>query len=499
MSTPCVLAVDVGTSSTRAVLFDLKGQEMARHAIAYSLQTPVPQAAELNPEEIYEAVMQTVRQVMQTGSIHPQDLLCLSFSVAMHSLIAVDRDGQPLTNVLTWADNRSIAWAERLKASPDSDRLYHQTGTPIHPMSPLVKILWLRQDHPEIFARTAKFISIKEYIFYRWFRQFVIDHSIAAATGLLNVQSLTWDETAMAIAGITPAHLSELVPVTEIFQPLPASIAEDLGLLPPTPVVIGANDGVLANLGLGASTSNQAALTIGTSGAVRMIVDRPLIDPQQRLFCYAFTRDRWLVGGATNNGGIILQWLRDQLALESTYEELINLAETVPPGSEGLLFHPYLLGERSPLWQPESCGSFFGLRLNHTKAHLVRAVLEGIVLNLQLIFQALQDLNGPVQTLKAAGGFAKSNTWQQIVTDVFNRNVIIPVQHESSSLGAAIVGLYALQIIDSLEDNQLLSEKIQQYQPIPANVQIYQQIKPIYQQLLSRFQAAYQLVAQLPR
>jgi gluconokinase len=284
-----------------------------------------------------------------------------------------------------------MVWAEQLKAAPEGDRLYQQTGTPIHPMSPLTKIIWLRQEHPDIFASAAKFISIKEYIFYRWFRQFVVDHSIAAATGLLNIQSLQWDDLALAIAGITPAQLSYLVPVTEIFQPLPVPIANGLGISPTTPVVIGANDGVLANLGLGAVTPTHAAITIGTSGAIRAIVDRPLVDPHQRLFCYAFTHDRWLVGGATNNGGVILQWLRDKLFLDSTYEDLIQLAETVPPGAEGLLFHPYLLGERSPLWRSEARGSFFGLSINHTKAHLVRAVLEGIGLNLHLIFEALQE------------------------------------------------------------------------------------------------------------
>lgn len=486
-----VLGVDIGTSSTRSVLFNLNGQEISRHAIAYSLHTPTPQAAEQDPDEIYAAVMQTIRHVIQTSGINPQDLLCLSFSAAMHSLLAVDADGNRLTPMFTWADNRSMTWASKLNTSQTSDRLYQQTGTPIHPMSPLVKIIWIREEHPEIFIRTVKFISIKEYIFYRWFHQFVIDHAIASATGLLNLQTLDWDKAALATAGITPTHLSCLVPITEVFSSLPTAIAETLGLLPHTPVVIGASDGALANVGLGAIASDQVAITIGTSGAVRAMVDRPLVDPQQRLFCYAFTHDRWLVGGAANNGGVILQWLRDQLGLEPTYAALIDLAETVPPGAAGLLFHPYLLGERSPLWQPEARGSFFGLTINHTKAHLVRAVLEGIVLNLHLIFEALQELSGSVHTLKAAGGFAASNTWRQIVTDIFNQEMIIPEQHESSSLGAAIVGLYALQYIDSLDDNSMLSKAVQHYQPIPANVKIYQHIKPIYQRLLPCFQAEY--------
>jgi gluconokinase len=492
-----VIGIDIGTSSTRSVLFNLKGQEINRSAITYPLHTPTPQTAEQEPEKIYAAVMQTVRQVMQTSGINPPDLLCLSFSVAMHSLMAIDADGNSLTKVLTWADNRSMNWANKLRDSEAGDRLYQQTGVPIHPMSPLAKIIWLREEYPEVFDKTTKFISIKEYILYRWFHRFIVDHAIASATGLLNLQTLNWDKMALAIAGITSAHLSQLVPITQILQPLPGAITEALGVLPDTPVVIGASDGVLANIGLGALAPDQAAITIGTSGAVRVIVDRPLIDPQQRLFCYAFTPDRWLVGGAANNGGVILQWLRDQLALASTYDDLINLAKTVPAGAEGLLFHPYLLGERSPLWQPEARGSFFGLTINHTKAHLVRAVLEGIGLNLYLIFEALQDLDGSIDTLKAAGGFAASSIWRQIITDIFDREMIIPEQHESSSLGAAIVGLYALQQIEALDDNPMLSKAGQHYQPIPANSQIYQQMKPIYQQLLIRFQEEYKLMSHL--
>ncbi len=500
-STPCVIGVDIGTSSTKAVLFDATGQEISQHAIGYRLYTPTPGTAEQDPEEIFLAVVQTVSQVVSQAAQHgqsPQQIGCVSFSAALHSLMAIAADGTLLTRSITWADNRSAPWADEIKRSPAGHCLYRRTGTPIHPMSPLAKIVWLRHEQPDLFKKTAKFISIKEYVFYRLTQQFWVDYSIASGTGLWNMATLDWDTEALHVAGIRANQLSQLVATTQVLT-VPPTVTAAMGLLPDTPFVIGANDGVLANLGLGAIAPGVAALTIGTSGAIRAIVNHPITDPQERLFCYALTETHWAVGGAVNNGGIILQWLRDQLGLAATYEALLAMAGTVPPGADGLLFHPYLLGERSPLWQADARGSFFGLTLRHTNAHLVRAVLEGVTLNLFLILQAVQEVAGTISSLRAAGGFAQSSLWRQMIADVFNRPITIPNQRQSSSVGAAILGLYALQYIPSLEDNPFGLSETGCYQPNPAQAAIYQRILPVYNHLLTTVQPTYSLMAQLQR
>ncbi len=504
-----VIGVDIGTSSTKSVLYSDRGKLIEQHAVGYPLNAPTLGAAVQNPEQIFQAVITTVKQVVAKSSVNQSEILCLSFSAAMHSLIVVDSEGKPLTPSLTWADNRSADWADKLKYEYGGHEIYTRTGTPTHPMSPLVKLMWLRESKPELWQQAAKFISIKEYIFWQLFQEYIVDYSIASATGLFNFNSLTWDTEALELAGIKASGLSQLVPTTHILRSLKTEYADEMGIAADTPVVIGANDGVLANLGVGAIAPGIATVTVGTSGAVRATVSKPQTDPQQRLFCYPLTEDYWVVGGAVNNGGITLRWVRDQLAdaeidtakllKQNPYDMLTAIAATIPAGSEGLIFHPYLSGERSPLWDANARGSFFGLALHHNKAHLIRAVLEGVVYNLYLVFQALESITGEVKNIRAAGGFARSPLWRQMLADVFNKEVSIPESYESSSLGAAILGLYAMGEIADLTESQLINGEIHQHQPIASNVANYQQVLPLYCRLLDGFKTEYAAIAQLQK
>ena len=346
-----IIGVDIGTTSTKAVLFTETGDIVSQHSIGYPLYTPNPAVAEQEPEEIWTAVTTSVRALIETSKIPLEQLLCLSFSAAMHSLIAIGDKGQLLTRSITWADNRSAKWAEQLKQNPKGHALYRRTGTPIHSMSPLVKLIWLRNEQPQIFEQATKFISIKEYIFYGLFEQYLVDYSIASATGLMNLKELTWDKEALSIAGITEQHLSQLVPTTHIVEKINQASAREMGISVDTPVVMGASDGVLANLSVGAISPGSVAVTVGTSGAVRAVVDQPWTDPQERLFCYALTENHWVIGGAVNNGGIIFRWIRDQLGEteiatdkeldKDAYVFFLFFAFCVLAGVGGLIFHPY--------------------------------------------------------------------------------------------------------------------------------------------------------------
>ncbi|MDB9529265.1 gluconokinase [Oscillatoria sp. CS-180] len=502
---PYVIGVDIGTTSTKSVLFAKSGEVVHKSAVPYPLLSPTHATAEQDPKAIFSAVIKTLRDVV--SRIEPAQVLCLSFSAAMHSLILMDEQHRPLTQSITWADNRSAKWSTKLKNSEQGQRIYRRTGTPIHPMSPLVKMLWLRNEHPELFEQAARFISIKEYVFYQLFEQYVVDHSIASATGLLNLQALDWDSEALEIAGVSPKQLSTLVPTTHICQTMRTSCADTIGLPADLPVVIGASDGVLANLGVGAIQPGVVATTVGTSGAVRAVVDQPKTDPDGVLFCYVLTQDHWVIGGAINNGGIALRWIRDQLADaeidtakllgRDPYDMLTAIANTIRPGAEGLIFHPYLSGERSPLWDANAKASFVGLGMHHNKAHMIRAVLEGVVYNLYLVLETLQDTIGEANSIRAAGGFARSKLWRQMLADVFNREVMVPESYESSCFGAAILGLLALGEIDSLDVASDMIGTTYQHRPIAQNVQVYQRIIPIYQRLLEKLQPEYAILAQL--
>ena len=507
--TAIVIGVDIGTTSTKAVAFDPDGKVLAHHAVGYPLLTPMPAAAEQDPDEIYAAVLTVIRDVIRKAQAAPEEVIGVSFSAAMHSLIAVDGAGQPLTRSITWADSRATAWAERIKTDWNGLAIYQRTGTPIHPMSPLAKLVWLRREQPDLFARAVRFIGIKEYVFFRLFKRYLVDYSIASATGLFNLAHLNWDAGALELAGITAEQLPQPVPTTFHLSGLEPDRARELGLLVTTPFVIGANDGVLSNLGVNAIGPGEVAITIGTSGAMRAVVDRPLTDPSGRTFCYALTDQHWVIGGPVNNGGIVFRWVRDELAAAvvetakrlgiDPYDVLTRIAERVAPGAEGLLFHPYLAGERAPLWNANLRGSFFGLAMHHRQEHMIRAVLEGVIFNLYSILPAVEALIGPTQTLKATGGFARSGLWQQLLADIFNREVVVPESFESSCLGAAVLALYALGRINSLHAISGMVGATHRHTPIASNVSIYQQLLPIYLAIPGKLEAEYNAIAAFQR
>ncbi|MDQ0220980.1 gluconokinase [Peribacillus cavernae] len=505
MSTKHVIGVDIGTTSTKSVLFSADGTVISSHGIEYPLYSPTPETAEQDPDEIFQAVIQSIKQTIQKANVDPETILCVSFSSAMHSVIAVDTYGLPLTRCITWADNRSSGWSEKILNEMDGHNIYLRTGTPIHPMSPLSKLTWLRNEQPDLFASTYKFISIKEYVFFKLFGKYVIDHSIASATGMFNLTSLTWDEGALQVAGITEEKLSELVPTTFSLKGLNETYAKEMGLPASIPFVVGASDGVLSNLGVDAIDPGVVAVTIGTSGAIRTVSDRPVTDPKGRIFCYALTEDHWVIGGPVNNGGMIFRWIRDQLGASEieaakrlgidSYEVLTAIAANVKPGADGLLFHPYLAGERAPLWDANARGSFFGLGLHHKKEHLIRAVLEGVIFNLYTVLLALKELIGEPVKIQATGGFARSELWRQMMADIFNQEVFVPESFESSCLGAAILGLYSLGEIDSLNVVSEMVGATHYHKPNEENVAVYEELTPIFIRLPRLLENEYKNIA----
>ncbi|SEU22488.1 gluconokinase [Paenibacillus sp. NFR01] len=509
LSTPYMIGVDIGTTSTKAVLFQENGRIVAQANEGYPLHQPSPSVAEQDPEQILGAVIRTVASVMQNSGIRQDELLFLSFSSAMHSVIVVDAAGKPLTACITWADNRSSAAAARLKNELNGHEVYLRTGTPIHPMSPITKLMWLNEEQPELFRQAHKFISIKEYIFARLFGQYVIDYSIASSTGMFNLEKLDWDEQALRIAGVSPERLSRPVPTTQAIQGLLPGFAEKLGVRASTPFIVGASDGVLSNLGVGAIHPGVVAATIGTSGAIRTVVDQPLTDPKGRIFCYALTEKHWVIGGPVNNGGMLFRWVRDEFAASEVetakrlgldpYEVLTRIAEQVAPGSDGLLFHPYLTGERAPLWNPDARGSFFGLSMNHRKEHMIRSVLEGVIFNMYTVLLAMEEQIGRPRRILATGGFARSVLWRQMMADIFDQEVIIPESIESSCLGAVVLGLYATGRIDSFDAVFPMIGSTYRHEPITSHAKVYKQLLPIYISVSRSLAGEYEAIAEFQR
>jgi gluconokinase len=448
---PVVIGVDVGTTATKAVAFDAAGRQRGSAEARYPLLEPAPGRAEQEPEAVIAGALEAIRGAVAATRDGGAAIAGLSLSSAMHALSALDARDHPLTRLITWADTRAWPQAQRLRA--EHPELHDRTGTPIHSMAPLAKLVWFAESDPTTFEAARRWVGVKELVVARLTGTYALDHSTASGTGLLNLEALDWDTEALAATRIGPERLASLVPVTTRLQ-LRRDVATELGLDRDVPLIVGGGDGPLANLGLGAVEPGVAACSIGTSGALRLMVERPTVDRDRRLFCYALTPGRWIVGGAISNGGVVLHWVGEALAPdlgEHAEAELVALAEDAPAGSDGLIMLPYLLSERAPLWRAEARGAYIGLTRHHGRAHLIRAALEGVCQQLGLVLASMCDAGNEVREVRATGGFARSALWRQILADVLDRPVGFAAAHEGSAFGAALLGMEALGLVESID------------------------------------------------
>lgn len=469
------LGIDIGTGSTKAVAVDINGNAYADYQEFYGFSAPKPGYHEQNPEDIWKAFVKCVKGITKKIGGDPT---AIGLSSALHSFIPVDEHCKALAPMMTWADSRSFEVAKRLRASKAGMAIYRATGTPLHAMSPLCKLIWLRDNQPDLFASAYKFISIKDYVWYRLFKEFKVDHSIASGMGLFNITSLDWHKEALKKASIAAQRLATPVPTnyTTVYN------GDDDFIKSGTPITIGASDGCLANLGSMADQPGIAAITIGTSGAVRVASPKPLPNDAAMIFSYILDNKTFICGGAVNNGGIAVQWwlknfYGDKLT-EKEYSEAFDEIAGVTPGAEGLIFLPYLNGERAPIWDSETCGNFFGVRLQHTKAHFSRAMLEGICFALKDVLDAIEQNSGEVKQINISGGFVKSEVWVQILADITGKSLVVIQSEDASAVGAALIALKAnklIKVYPSLidDDSKLIKPRSEHKAVYAQNFSIY--------------------------
>jgi len=491
MGANVVLGVDIGTTSAKAVAFDADARELGRGEAGYPLLEPEHGQAVQDPAVVVDATLAAVRAATTAAREQGAQIAALSFSGALHSLVGLDAQGRALTPLVTWGDMRATEQAERLRA--EHPELHDRTGTPLHPMSPLPKLVWFAEHEPETFAAVRRWAGIKELVVARLTGTWAVDHSVASATGLLNLRELDWDDEALAIAGIDAKALSPLVPTTHRLE-LDAACAADLGLEGGVALIVGAADGPLANLGVGAVHHGVAACSIGTSGALRLMVERPAVDPQRRVFCYALLPGHWIVGGAINNGGAVLRWAGEALAPDlgpHAEGHLLELAADVPAGSEGLLMLPYLLSERAPHWSTVPRGAYVGLTRHHGRGHLVRAALEGVCLQLAVVLASVRDAGNEVGEIRATGGFARSDLWRQMLADALGMPIGFPAGHEGSAFGAALLAMDALGMVDGIDRAAGLVEIEDVVEPEAGAAAVYADLLPTFTSLYDALEPAF--------
>lgn len=489
-----IIALDLGTTSCRALVFDLEGRILGQASRSYPLATPRPGWVEQNPSELLAAADAVVPEALSKAGAAAAEVLGVVLCTYMHSLIAVGPTGKYLTGLITWADTRSAGQVDAVRKRGDWFDLYARTGCPPHTMYPLYKFLWFKENQPGLLVGAHRWASIKELLLHHWTGQWALDYNLATGTGLLNCHRLDWDDDALALAGVRRDQLSVVVPNMQTFPLLPGR----LGLLPGTPVVAGAGDGVLSSLGCGAIEPNVVAAMVGTSGAVRACVPEPVADPKARVFCYYLDKNRWILGGSLNNGGIALQWARNLLYPGSSgYDELTAEAAGVAPGSESLLFLPYLAGERSPGFNARARGVWFGLGLEHGRPHMARSVLEAIAYRLYSVLGPIEELTGTAAEIRATGGFARSDLSLQICADVFGREVAVPAETEGSALGAFVLGAVALGVANDLSWVHRFIQVERRVLPDAGRHAIYEELFGVYRQVYTHLQEDFSTLASI--
>lgn len=475
-----IIGIDIGTGSTKAVMLDSKAKPVAISQVFYKTDCPQTGYAEQNPEIIWKAFIGCIKKVVAKKKRLP---VTVSISAAMHSMLVVDKKNKLLTPLITWEDTRSEKIAEALRNSLEGENIYKSTGAPIHSMLPLCKIKWLKVNEKKIFEQAFKFISIKEFIWFRLFNKYEIDYSIASATGLFNIENKKWHTPSLQFCGITESQLSEAAPTHFIRKDIPREIAAAMHVSADSNFCIGASDGCLANLGTNVINHGIAALTIGTSGAVRIAINKPIVNYESMIFNYILDEKKFISGAPINNGGNILPWLfknflNNANPSENDYKKFFKTIEAIPVGCNGLMCLPYLYGERAPVWDEKASAIFLGIKSFHTNAYFLRAALEGICFTLKNIVEILEATTAPIKQLNVSGGFIHSKTWMQILSDITGKNLCLVQTEDASSIGAALLCMKALKIIagyDSLPQNAHIIIK-----PNSDNFKIYKKYYAVF-------------------
>ncbi len=489
-----VIGIDTGTTATKGVAAARTGELRATSSVHYPLSVPGPGRAELDAARVAEAAVEALTDVAAQCRERGDRVVAVSLCSFLHALVPMDDDGRPLGPVVTWADGRAAAQSEELAAAGVARKLQSRTGTPVHPMSPLTKLAWWRATDPAHLRDVPRWGGVKDLVLAAVAdAPFVLDLSVASGTGMYDIHERHWDPEALDIAGVRPGQLAEVVPTVDWLR-LDPGVASAAGLPPDIPLIIGAADGPLANLGVGATPAGVAAVSLGTSGALRTVVDRPMTDAAGRLFCYALTEDRWVIGGSVYNAGSVIRWAAQSFAggfarpaaegenADDLDAALLVEAATAPPGSGGLLCLPYLLGERAPWWRSGMRGAYIGLRREHGRPHLVRAALEGVCQQLALVRDSFVAENLPLTEVRATGGAVASDLWTGVLASALDLPVAVADTPEGTGLGACLLGWHALGELPDLDEAAALVAIAEQTLPDPEDTVLYARLRTLVEQ-----------------
>jgi xylulokinase len=440
-----VLGLDIGTGGSRAVIVDERGAIVASSTRPHQpFSSPGPAWAEQQPEDWWQAAQSAVKDAIASARLTSRDIECVGLSGQMHGAVLLDDRGDVLRPAIIWCDQRTAEECRWLEREIGADRLIQLTSNPALTNFTVTKLLWVRTHEPVTWARVRHVLLPKDYVRYRMSGAFAIDVADASGTLLLDVERRTWSQEMLTATGIDETILPKVFESPAVSAHVSAEGARCTGLLAGTPIVAGAGDQAAGAVGMGITRPGAVSVTIGTSGVVFAATERPALDRRGRIhtFCHAIP-GRWHVMGVTQAAGLSLRWVRDQWMADAggdaAYERLTSEAATVPAGSDGVLWAPYLMGERTPHCDPDVRAALIGLAASHSRAHVVRAVLEGVAFSLRDTFAIFEELGVPATDVRVGGGGARSPLWREIQATVYNRPVTTVAAEEGAAFGAALL------------------------------------------------------------
>jgi len=491
------LGIDVSTTATKALLMQADGKVVGVASSEYGYETPQPLWAEQHPELWWRATVASIRQVLARTQVAPAAIQSVGLTGQMHGLVLLDAEGQVLRPAILWNDQRTGAECDRIRALLGKERFIQITGNDALTGFTAPKILWVQNHEPELWARVRQILLPKDYVRFRLAGEYATDKAGGSGTALFDLRTRRWSGTVVEALGIDRDRLPRTFEGMAVTGQITPQAAEATGLRTGTPVVGGGGDQAAAAVGTGAVVEGVVSLSLGTSGVVFAATDRPIVEPEGRLhaFCHALP-GKWHLMGVMLSAGGSLRWFRDALAPGSDFDALLEPAASMPPGSDGLLFLPYLTGERTPHPDPQARGAFAGLTVRHTRAHLTRAVLEGVAFGLRDSLELMRGAGlGEIHQVRITGGGARSPLWRQILADVLGVELVTVNTVEGAAYGAALlaaVGAGAFRDVPSA--CAALIQATGNTGPGPAAL-VYDRLYPLYQDLYPALRPTFGAVA----
>lgn len=487
-----LLGLDVGTSGAKAILISEDGRVAGSAFSEYPMSTPYPLWAEQNPGDWWKSSVESFKKILSFPGIKAADIRGIGLTGQMHGLVLLDPDGNVLRPCIMWNDQRTWMECKEMTSLIGFEQLIKITGNPVLPGFTAPKLLWVKKNEPETYKKIAHILLPKDYVRYRLTGEFATDVSDASGTSLLDVNKRSWSKTILDKLEIPLTWMPELYESAEVSGKVTAVAEKETGICSGTLVAAGGGDQAAGGVGTGTVKNGVTSVVLGTSGVVFSHTDKLTIEPEGRLhaFCHAVPQ-AWHVMGVTLSAAGSFKWFKNVLGqseqLQATetgadvYDILTKEAEIAPPGSEGLIFLPYLSGERTPYPDPDAKGSFIGLTLRHNKPHIVRSILEGIAYSLRDCLELTSTIGIDTQQVRISGGGARSKFWRQILADVFNKELVTLNSTEGAPFGAALIASVAAGFFNSIEEACLNSLSVEsRIEPKLENVRIYNDFYPIY-------------------